>query len=288
MKAKLLLLCCVLFSLSCFAGETEFVQDVVYGKGGDESLKLDIYRPKDKSSKPMPAVVFMHPGGWTQGDKSESGGKTGVKNVFLNSLASKGYFCVSINYRLAPKNIFPAQIEDSKCAVRFLRAKAKEYNIDPERIAARGGSAGGHLAALVGTAGDVKEFEGTGGWEGFSSKVQAVIDLCGPVDLYKWKNQSSIGNMLIDLFGGASPKYKDAIEKASPIKHINKDTPLFLLIHGDKDNIVSIKQSQAFAEALTKAGVEVNFITVKGGPHGARANNQETIEEEFLNKWLKK
>ncbi len=273
----------VVFIISCFAGEVEVIKDVVYGKGSNEDLKLDIVRPKDRTGKPAPAIVFMHGGGWEGGDK-----KNGIP--YLTRMAKKGYFGVTIYYRLAPGARFPAQIEDCKCAVRFLRAKAKEYNIDPEHIASWGGSAGGHLAALLGTAGEVKEFEGTGGWGEYSSKVQAVIDYCGPADIYKLKNQNNVGNMLNNLFGGSSPKYKDAMDNASPVKHVSKDAPPFLIVHGEKDPVVTIKQSQAFAGALSSAGVEVVYVPVKNGVHGDFGDdyNEEKTVGEFLDKYLKK
>lgn len=284
MKIKILLLS-LIFVISGFAGEVELIKDVIFGKGGDKDLKLDIYRPKEKAGKPMPALIYMHPGGWENGDKGGDAGKV-FRNRYLDDMAARGYFGVTINYRLSTESRFPAQIEDCKCAVRFLRAKAKEYNIDTDHIGAIGGSAGGHLSALLGTTGNVKEFEGKGGWEGYSSKVQAVYDGCGPVDLYKWKNQNPTGAMLSNLFGGLSGKYKEAMDSASPIKHISKDTPPFLIVHGDKDEVVSVKQSQAFADALKAAGVEVNLIIVKGGPHGAGVDMK--IIEDFFDKYLKK
>jgi len=275
----------MLLCLPGLAGEVEVINDVVYGKGGDEILKLDIVRPKEKMSKPMPVIVFMHGGGWGKdwGDKKHGIG-------YLTKFAKRGYFGATINYRLIPKDKFPAQIEDCKCAVRFLRAHAKEYNIDPDHIASWGGSAGGHLASMLGTAGNVKEFEGTGGWEGYSSKVQAVIDCCGPVDLFKWRNQNEPGGMLIGLVGGASIKFKDAMIKASPITYVSKDAPPFLIVHGDKDDQVSIKQSQAFSEALKAAGVDVNFITIKDATHskGWENFNEDKIVGDFLEKYLKK
>ena len=264
----------------------EVIPDVVYGKGGDEDLKLDMVRPKDAGTKPRPAIVFMHGGGWTSGDK-----KSGL--WYLTGMAQRGYVGVTINYRLlAPKYKFPAQIEDCKCAVRFLRAKAKEYNIDPNHIAAWGGSAGGHLAALLGTTGEVKEFEGTGGWAEYSSKVQAVIDYCGVTDLYSWRGQNKVGGTVKRLVGGDSEEFKNAMDKASPITYISKTTAPFLVVHGDQDEDVSIKQSQAFVEALKAAGVPVQFMTIKNGKHGGGKEwdatyNQEKTVGEFLGKYLR-
>lgn len=157
----------------------ELIRDVEYGKGGDVSLTLDIVRPKPIKDKPMPAIIFVHGGGWQKGSK-----ESGIHKII--PLAQNGYFCVTINYRLTDKASFPAQIEDCKCAVRWARAHAKEYNIDPNHIGAWGSSAGGHLVALLGTSGGVKELEGSGGWEKFSSRVQAVADYFGPTDFLYW------------------------------------------------------------------------------------------------------
>jgi acetyl esterase/lipase len=139
---------------------------------------MHIVRPKPTSPavKPMPVIVWIHGGAWIGGSKD-----SGIP--LLLPFAKRGYFCASISYRFSKEAKFPAQIEDCKCAIRFLRAKAKEFNIDTERIGVWGESAGGHLAAMLGTAGDVKEFEGSGGWEGFSSRVSAVCDWFGPSDL---------------------------------------------------------------------------------------------------------
>ena len=153
----------------------EFLKDVVYGKVGDRELKLDILRPKQPPAEPMPVVVYIHGGGWAAGNKASMPG-------LCNRLADQGYFCVSVGYRFSQEAVFPAQIEDTKCAIRFLRAHAKEYKINPDRIGVWGHSAGGHLVALLGTAGDAKDLEGTGGWQDQSSRVQCVIDCFGPTD----------------------------------------------------------------------------------------------------------
>ncbi len=282
MKTRILLVS-MLLALSGLAGEVEVITNVVYGKGGNEELKLDIVRPKENSGTPMPAVVFMHGGGWAIGDKSK-----GI--WYLRDLAKRGYFGVTIDYRLTGKgHKFPAQIEDCKCAVRFLRAHAKEYNIDPDHIFAWGGSAGGHLAALLGTTDGLKEFEGTGGWENYSSKVQAVMVFCGVMDLYSLSKQNKADGILKKLIGGYTDEFKDAMNRASPISYITKNSAPFLLVHGDADEEVSFKQSQAFAEALKAAGVDVEFITIKDGKHGGKGwdatFNQAKVAGEFLDKY---
>jgi acetyl esterase/lipase len=218
--------------------DLEVVRDVVFGKGGERNLKLDIVRPKATATAPMPVVVFVHGGGWEAGIKDSA-----VPMLF--PLAHKGFFCVTVEYRLVPEAPWPAQIEDCKCAVRFLRAKAAEYNIDPQRIGAWGASAGGHLVAMLGTAGGAKEMEGKGGWADQSSRVQAVCDWFGP-----------------------GPDLAERARKASPITYISSDTPPFLIMHGDQDTLVPIKQSEILRDALEKAKVEVKLEVVKGAGHG--------------------
>jgi acetyl esterase/lipase len=157
--------------------EVEVLSDVEYGKGGDVSLKMRVLRPKTLPKQPMPVLVWIHGGGWEDGTPKESGDR------HLMRFAQRGYLCATIDYRLSGKAIFPAQIEDCKCAIRFLRSQAKAYHLDPDRIGVWGESAGGHLAALLGTSGGVTELEGSGGHAEFSSRVQAVCDWYGPSDL---------------------------------------------------------------------------------------------------------
>src|SRR5437868_5760131 len=153
-------------------------RDVTYGRVGDVELKMDIYHPKGAGEKPLPVVMYVHGGGWRSGDKAGGAGMMAIPE-----LLKRGYLVTSINYRLAPEYKFPAQIDDAKCAVRFLRAHAKKYNLDPERIGIWGGSAGGHMVALMGTADASAGFDKSGGWTNESSRVQAVVDMFGPADL---------------------------------------------------------------------------------------------------------
>ena len=160
----------------------EVVKDIEYGLGGDVPLLLDIYIPEKPIANPMPAVIFTHGGGWRGGDKYPSR---------VRALASHGFFGVSINYRLSGIAPFPAAVEDCKCAVRWLRAKAEKYGVDPDRIGVWGSSAGGHLAMMVGCADETAGLEGNGGWEGFSSRVRAVCSYFGPSDLTSLYNSKA-------------------------------------------------------------------------------------------------
>jgi acetyl esterase/lipase len=233
-------------------------RNIEYVKGGHERNKLDLYLP-EKADAPLPVVVWIHGGAWRAGSKDRCP---------MVPLTAKGYAVASINYRFLEHGEFPAQIEDCKAAIRWLRANAKMYNLDAAHIGVIGASAGGHLAALLGTAADVKELEGNGGNLDQPSKVQAVVDLFGPVRIP--------GRNAADGY---------------VIKHVNKDNPPFLIVHGEDDTTVPIRQSEQLNEALKKAGVEVTFVPVKGAGHGGPSfTNAEAQARylEFFDKHLKK
>jgi len=269
--------------------DVQVLRDVEFGRGGGRPLRMDIYRPKAPPEEPMPAVIWIHGGAWRQGDK-ESGGPR------LVPLVQHGYFGASIEYRLSPEAVFPAQIEDCKCAVRYLRAHAEEYHINPGRIGAWGSSAGGHLVAMLGTTAGIKELEGTGGWAEQSSSVQAVCDWFGPTDFTSIADQpsriahdapDSPGGMLI---GGSLRENREKAIRASPVTYAHKDAPPFLIMHGKADQTVPPQQSIILAEALRKAGVPVDLVLVDGMGHGAGgfttpANLKQVIE--FFDKHLK-
>jgi len=271
--------------------DLEEIRDVVFGTGGGRPLKLNILRPRTAPKTPMPVVVWVHGGAW------RAGSKEGRRTL---ALAKRGYFTVSIEYRLSQEARFPAQIEDCKCAIRWLRAHAKDYNIDPGRIGAWGASAGGHLVALLGTTGDVKELEGQGGWQDQSSRVQAVCDFFGPTDFTRMNEGGSHmdhdapNSPESQLVGGPIQESKEACRKANPITYVTPDDPPFLIVHGEADRTVPINQSEFLYEALKKAGVDVTFVRVKRGGHGFRGETDpspERIEQlviEFFDKHLRR
>jgi len=184
--------------------DVEVIVDLEYGTGGGEPLKMHLLRPKSPPAQPMPVVVFV-------------GGTDKRVLPPLVRLAQRGYCCATIGFRIGEKATFPAPLEDCKCAIRFLRAKAAVYRLNPDRIAVWGPSAGGHLAALLGTTGDIKELEGRGGWPEHSSRVQAVVDWFG-------------------LSG-----YLREVAEADPVKYVTSDDPPFLIMHGDKDPVVPLQ-----------------------------------------------
>jgi acetyl esterase/lipase len=251
-----------------FASAVDFQHDVEIGKGGDRALHAEIAMPKQLPAQPMPAVLWIHGGGWSGG--SHKGNPT-------ENLALKGYFTASIEYRLSGEAKWPAQIEDCKLAVRWLRANALKYHVNPDKIGCWGSSAGGHLVACLGTMGDQAQYEGHGGYEGVSSKVQAVVDFCGPTDFREGSAgiQGASGDReapgLLGLFGGPFKEKTELWKQGSPIGYVNKGDPPFLMVHGDKDKTVPHEQSEKLLAALQKAGVTAELLTVTRGGHNMMA-----------------
>ena len=267
-------------------------RDLVYAKLGERDLPLDLYVPK--SETPLPVVIWIHGGGWRSGSKGNAGP--------ARSLVGKGYAVVDVEYRLSGEAIFPAQIQDCKAAVRWVRAKATEYNLDGDHIGVWGSSAGGHLVALLGTSADVDEFE-TEANAKYSSRVQAVCDWFGPTDL-RLMNQQAIPGSKLDHDAPDSPEsqlvggpiqqqpYASLAEKANPIKYVSKDDPPFLIVHGDDDKLVSYRQSELLQQALAAAGVPSKLQIEAGADHGfagGKRSKQELAEQaaEFFDQYLK-
>jgi acetyl esterase/lipase len=207
--------------------------------------------------------MYVHGGGWSSGDKAQGAGA-----LEIPALQSAGFLVVSVNYRLAPEYVFPAMIEDVKCAVRFLRAHASQYNLDPDRIGVWGGSAGGHLVALLGTTDSSAGFD-FGEYLDQSSRVQAVVDMFGPTDL------------TVQFEGGiekASRVFGDFdAALASPVTYVSADDPPFLMLHGEADKLVPIEQSQILLSALQAAGVPAELVAVANAGHGFRPEEGKTI-----------
>ncbi len=240
------------------------LRDLTYAVQDGRPLTLDLYLPHISGTRPL--VVWVHGGAWYEGSK---------EHCLAVPLTEHGYAVASINYRLSHEAIFPAQIHDCKGAVRWLRAHAAEYRLDPDRFGAWGDSAGGHLVALLGTSGDVAELEGTvGGNLGQSSRVQAVCDWYGPTDMLQMSSApSEIDHDAPDsaearLFGGPIHEKRDLVRLANPVTFLCPDAPPFLIVHSDADPIVPLRQSEILADALRAAGVPVTFLTVVGAGHG--------------------
>ena len=239
-------------------------RDLAYVTDGHERQKLDLYVPE--TGENLPLIIWIHGGAWRGGDKTHY-----MPIEYLKA----GYAGASLNYRLSQHAIFPAQIEDVKAAVRWLRANAETYRLDPNRFAAWGSSAGGHLVAMLGMAGDVKEFEVGENLE-VSSRVQAVVDYFGPTDFLQMDTHRLPDGLVHDapdspesqLVGGAIQEHQDRVARANPVTYVSKDAPPFLIVHGNKDPLVPYQQSVLLNDALKKAGVPVTFYKVEGGGHG--------------------
>ena len=237
-------------------------RDIEYGKAGDVSLKLDMLLPKQPAKVPLPLLVYIHGGGWNGHDKTEGYEPLGPL------VASGNYVGATVEYRFTSVAPWPAQIYDCKAAIRWLRANAKKYNVDPDRIGIWGVSAGGHLVSMLGTTGDRKELEGQSGTPGQSTRVACVVDVCGPADLPNMKPQEQKVYAMMDrLLGGPMAERMEAARAASPITYVDKNTPPFLIVHGNLDTQVPYSQSETFYAALNAAGVYATLVRIEAGKH---------------------
>lgn len=266
-------------------------QDVPFLTVDGRVLRMTITRPTTLPAKPLPVIVYIHGGAWRSGTHSP-----GQNYAF----ADKGYLTASIEYRLSQEAQFPAQIHDCKAAIRWLRKYAAQLHLDPERIGVWGTSAGGHLAAMLGTSAGVEALEGPGNL-GFSSAVTCVATLSGPSDLAAMVGQpSSIDRTKPDcpeaqLIGGMIAENPEKARAASPVAYVDGNEPPFLIMNGTKDMTVPFNQGPILNEALEKAGAEVTFVPVEGGGHGLEGETatptrqeQNKLLREFFAKHLRK
>lgn len=274
--------------------DLEMVKDISYSRDGNPLCKMDILRLKKLPKSPMPVLVWIHGGGFVSGSRKDGYGK-------LVRFAQRGYLCATIDYRLAYEKPFPGQLQDCKCAIRFLRAHAKEYNLDPKHIGVWGASAGGNLVAMLGVTGGIKEFEGDGGWEKESSRVQAVVDYYGMTDflaIYELAKAGKSTERFLPMDGKESishllgvPKYfehPDLCRKASPTTYASKDDAPFYIFHGDLDPLTPHSQGELLNSVLRKAGVDSTFYLVKGGKHGwPPREDVDSRIDKFLDKHLR-
>jgi acetyl esterase/lipase len=252
----------------------EFTDDIVWRKGlayvtqGSQSQTLDLYAPK--KAKNVPLIVWIHGGGFLFGSKEGFP----AEPIPLQLLLER-YAVASINYRLSPEAVFPAQLEDCKAAIRWVRAHAEGFGLDPNRIGVWGASAGGNLAALLGTTGAVRDFD-VGENLGFSSRVQAVCDFYGPTDFLQMDAQRLPDGQIHNtrnspesrLVGGPIQENPDKVRRVNPIIYVGKSVPPFLIVHGTLDRLVPFNQSELLVAALKAAGASVKFHPVQGGGHG--------------------
>jgi acetyl esterase/lipase len=252
-----------------------FVPGVEYANPDGQHLRLDLARPKTGHG-PFPAVVCIHGGGFRAGTRQ------GYDGLCLR-LAHEGYVAVTITYRLAPRYPFPAAVHDCKAAVRWLRASARTYHIDPDRIGVTGGSAGGHLALFLGVTGGVREFEGDGGHPDQSSRVACVVCYYGPSDFTKSYGKSVDAADVLPLFlGGDLKTARHRHVVASPLYWVTPDASPTLCVHGTKDPYVAYEQAVWMVDRLKAADVEAELLTLEGAGHGFRGKDAERAEEALL------
>ena len=239
-------------------------RDLAYVTGGHERQKLDLYLPARGTN--FPVILWIHGGAFRMGDKS---------GCDALPFVPKGFAVASLGYRLSQHALFPAQIEDCKAAVRWLRAHVREYDLDPDRFGAWGASAGGYLVAMLGATGEVKEFD-VGGNLDRSSRVQCVVDFFGPTDFlqmdaHRWPGgmeHNTADSPESQLIGGLLTDHPDRVRRANPITYVSPGDPPFLIVHGDHDPLVPHHQSELLEQALKRASVPVKFHTVASGGHG--------------------
>lgn len=274
-----------------FAQETvpagvEFEKNIEYSNPDDQHLQLNMARPKDGAG-PFPAVICIHGGGFRAGTRE------GFNGLCLQ-LAERGYVAVTVSYRLAPKYQFPAAVYDVKAAVRWMRANAEKYQIDPDRIGTTGGSAGGHLAQFLGVTSGVKKFEGDGGNAEYSSSVKCVVNFYGPSDFTKSYDASVDAKDVLPLFlGGNLEQERHRHIESSPLYWVTPEAAPTLFVHGTKDAYVAHEQAEWIVERMKAADVEAILMTIEDGDHGFRTSSPDVKEKienarfEFFEKHLK-
>jgi acetyl esterase/lipase len=237
--------------------------DIVYSSYGTRELHLDLYLPKEGKG-PFPGLVFIHGGAW-------SGGNRTYLQRQAAHMATKGFVSACIEYRFSGEAKYPAAVYDSRAAVRWLRSNAAKYNVNPNRIGAAGGSAGGHLAALLGSGWKVKELEGDGGNPGVSSRVQAVVAFNPVTDfVFLGKNlpRGGAANAVSSFIGSPYPAKPDLWAQASPITHVDADCAPILFLHGTADPTVPYSQSVDMMNKLKSFGVKTELFSAEGAKHG--------------------
>ena len=267
----------------CHADPLENVmvlKDLEYARYGERSMKLDLYVP-EKGDGPFPMIVWVHGGGWLGGDKSDC--------PLLNlGYCQRGYATASVSYRFSSESPFPAQLEDVKGAIRWIRANAKEYNIDPNRIGVIGASAGGHLVSLLGVTGKTRQFD-VGEHLDQSSEVQAVCNIFGPTDFLNYFQYleegtdltNSLHGMVDSLLGGPLAEKMELARQASPITYADENASIFLHAHGTADLLVPFQQAEFLHDKLRQHGVSSRLILIPGAGHGDAGFFSEQLFKEI-------
>jgi acetyl esterase/lipase len=256
------------------SGEVKVTENIVYGTVNGTDLHLDVYEPSDKATAPRPAVVLIHGGGWTEFDKS-------TMRAMGQFLARSGFVCFAVDYRLfhGEENRWPAQLDDVQKAVRWVRANADKYAVNPERVGAFGHSAGAQLAALLGMVDTRDNSDAT--LAKYSSRVQAVVDVSGPTDFTTERDADAVA-FLDRFFGSDYAKNAEPWKGASPVYHVGKGDAAFLIVHGTKDDSVPIAQAEELYAKLQAAGVPSAFVKVDDGHTFHEPEARHTLAVETL------
>lgn len=260
-------------------------RDVEYGNAGNRPLLLDLYAP-EHDDQPHPAIIFIHGGSWRGGKKEDY-------KPYAIYFAQRGYVCASIQYRLSGEAPYPAAIHDAKAAVRFIRAQAETIGVDPTRIAVAGGSAGGHLAMMVGYSSDIDALDGNSGHQETSSSVQCVVNLYGPTDMTTpyARGVSETNPAVRAFFRGTYSEQPELYAEGSPLNYVTPDDPPTLIMHGTVDALVPINQADILAQKLSAVGVPYIYDRLPGWPHSmdmAQPVNQRCLwyMERFFDEFL--
>jgi len=270
--------------------EVEVRFDQSYAGNDNPKQMVDLYLPKNRGAeKPLPVVALIHGGGWVNGDR------IGYASQAIQIARTGNYAAVAVGYRLTAESQWPSQVHDCKAAIRWIRAHAKEHNLDADKIAVWGSSAGGHLSSLLGTSGDIGELEGDlGPNRHFSSRVQCVVNLCGPEDFSQalmfdkenmpiWKDDA-----VSRLFGGTAQDKNSLAAAASPITYVSGDDPPFITFHGTKDQRVAFLHAELIHAGLQKAGVTSLLVPITDGGHGSVSHPEvKTRGLQFVDKILR-
>lgn len=255
--------------------DVTFERDIEYSNPDGQHLQLNLARPKN-SSGALPAILCIHGGGFRAG-------KRDGHNALCLKLAQQGFVAATASYRLSPKYQFPAAVHDVKAAVRWLRANAAKYQIDPARLGVTGDSAGGHLAQFLGVTSRIKEFEGDGGNATQSSSVTCVVNRYGPSDFTKSYGKSVDAAEVLPLFlGGDLETARQRHILSSPLNWVSPNAAPTLILHGTDDKYVAYEQGVWMRDRLQACGIEVELLTFEGAGHGFKGADVEKAEKAFI------
>ena len=281
-----------LVGTSIETAEIAVEKNITYSTADGTELKLSLARPAGDG--PFPAIVFIHGGGWYSGSRD-------AYQQEIREAAERGYVAATISYRLMQVNEekketttaepnFPAQIHDAKAAIRWLRASADQYHVDPDRIGVTGSSAGGHLSLLLGLTDSESGLGGDGGHPDQSSRVQAVVNFFGPTDMAACYETSSVAWIFRLFMEGTPSEAAETYQTASPVSYVSSDDPPVLTLHGNQDALVPVAQAKLLDEKMKAAGAPHELVVLKNQGHGFRGDAQQKAMQamwDFFEKHLK-